>query len=146
MGEYGDDTSVIFNYNQDFTVDVGIHLQWESKEMIQILDRGTYDFSHLDFDAQNMEKVWVPDIYFPNEKKASLHKILMDNKMLRLYMDGMLSYITRYIIIKMTYGVIMVGRKVLPLTAAVSSLLRHCSDRFASTYFPDFQQLTVSQK
>lgn len=80
---------------QDFTVHIGLHLSWRNDDLISKIRTIAYEFEYLDFDAQNMEKVWVPDIYFPNEKKASIHNIMMANKMLRLYKDSTVRYIVR---------------------------------------------------
>ncbi|XP_045204896.2 glycine receptor subunit alpha-2-like [Mercenaria mercenaria] len=78
--------------NMDFTVDMSLHLTWKNAELMNQISRLNIDIDYLDFDALNMEKVWVPDIYFPNEKKAAVHNIMMANKMLRLYRDNTVSY------------------------------------------------------
>lgn len=78
--------------DMDFTVDLGLHLSWKNNRLLNELMRLKANFDYLDFDALNMEKVWVPDIYFPNEKTAAVHDIMMANKMLRLYKDSTFSY------------------------------------------------------
>ena len=80
---------------QDFTVDLSVHFTWESNEIANLMEQHDIQFEFLDLDAQNMDIVWVPDIYFPNEKKAEVHKIMMSNKMLRIYKSGLVSYIIR---------------------------------------------------
>ncbi|KAL4229686.1 Glycine receptor subunit alpha-3 [Mactra antiquata] len=84
--------------DMDFTVDIGLHLSWKNDELMTQIRTGKYEFDYLDFDAQNMDKVWVPDIYFPNEKKAALHNIMMANKMLRLNKDSTISYTIRVLL------------------------------------------------
>merc|ERR1711884_580228 len=32
--------------------------------------------------------MWMPDIFFPNEKRASIHEITVPNKLMRLYPNG----------------------------------------------------------
>ncbi|XP_052793559.1 glycine receptor subunit alpha-2-like isoform X2 [Mya arenaria] len=81
--------------DMDFTVDLKLHLTWKNPHIINNFKSIKVDFDYLDFDAQNMQKVWVPDIYFPNEKRAAVHTIMMDNKMLRLYSDSTVKYIIR---------------------------------------------------
>ena len=78
---------------KDFTVGLIIHLQWEDHRLLN--KAHIYDFDYIDFDAHNMEKIWVPDIYFPNEKKAKFHKIMMSNRMLRLFKNETVSYNAR---------------------------------------------------
>ncbi|XP_060600727.1 glycine receptor subunit alpha-2-like isoform X1 [Ruditapes philippinarum] len=78
--------------HMDFTADIGLHLTWKDTKLMENIRQYKYTFDYLDFDALNMEKVWVPDIYFPNEKKAAVHNIMMANKMLRLYKNSTVSY------------------------------------------------------
>ncbi|KAK3596517.1 hypothetical protein CHS0354_021021 [Potamilus streckersoni] len=42
-----------------------------------------------------MEEVWVPDLYFVNEKKASFHKVTVPNKLMHIYPDGRTQYSIR---------------------------------------------------
>ncbi|XP_005110241.2 glycine receptor subunit alpha-2 [Aplysia californica] len=35
-----------------------------------------------------MEQLWMPDLYFINEKEASLHDVTITNKLLHIYRDG----------------------------------------------------------
>ena len=49
----------------------------------------------LEFDSQNIERIWVPDLFFPNEKKASFHEVMITNQMSRLYGDASILYISR---------------------------------------------------
>lgn len=80
--------------NMDFTATILLHLSWYdhrfSKYEIKNIDEG-----FVEIDAKNLEKLWVPDLYFPNEKRAYYHNVLMPNKMLRIYKGGDVSYSTR---------------------------------------------------
>lgn len=80
--------------NMDFTATVLLHLSWYdhrfSQYHIESLNEG-----YVEIDAKNLEKLWVPDIYFPNEKNAYYHNVLMANKMLRIYRGGDVTYTTR---------------------------------------------------
>ncbi|KAL5007862.1 hypothetical protein ScPMuIL_016668 [Solemya velum] len=42
-----------------------------------------------------MTYIWVPDLYFANEKKASFHDVTVPNKMIHLYEDGKILYRSR---------------------------------------------------
>ena len=79
---------------QDFTATILLHLSWYdhrfSSFQIKNLDEG-----HVEIDAKNLEKLWVPDLYFPNEKRAYYHNVLMPNKMLRIFKGGDVTYSTR---------------------------------------------------
>ena len=41
------------------------------------------------------DKIWMPDVFFRNEKKASYHYITTPNRLLTLYNDGRLWYVTK---------------------------------------------------
>jgi gamma-aminobutyric acid receptor subunit alpha len=43
----------------------------------------------------SIEKFWLPDIYFPNEKSGSMHVITLPNKSIRIYPNGTVRYLSR---------------------------------------------------
>ena len=54
-------------------------------------------FSLLELDNALMSKVWVPDLFFPSEKKAEVHKVTVPNRLMHIYPDGRIVYSQRYI-------------------------------------------------
>lgn len=57
---------------------------------------GLIDSTYLELDARLIKDVWVPDLYFTNEKKASFHDVTVPNLMMHLYEDGRIVYRLRY--------------------------------------------------
>ena len=53
-------------------------------------------FSLLELDNALMSKVWVPDLFFPSEKKAEVHKVTVPNRLMHIYPDGRIVYSQRY--------------------------------------------------
>ena len=51
---------------------------------------------YFELDSRFMVKVWVPDLYFTNEKRANFHSVTVPNKMLHLYNNGCIRYRLRY--------------------------------------------------
>lgn len=43
----------------------------------------------------NIEKFWIPDTYFPNEKSGTTHSITLPNKSVRIYSNGTVRYFSR---------------------------------------------------
>ncbi|XP_052792417.1 glycine receptor subunit alpha-2-like isoform X2 [Mya arenaria] len=80
--------------NMDFTATVLLHLSWYDHRFSQFQIKNIAD-GYVEIDAKNLEKLWVPDLYFPNEKRAYYHNVLMPNKMLRVYKGGDVTYSTR---------------------------------------------------
>lgn len=41
------------------------------------------------------EKIWKPDVFFRNEKKAEFHKVTTPNRLLTLYSNGTVWYVSK---------------------------------------------------
>ena len=54
---------------------------------------------YLELDANLIKSIWVPDLYFTNEKVASFHDVTVPNKMLHLYSDGRIVYRLRFVVV-----------------------------------------------
>ncbi|KAL5012330.1 hypothetical protein ScPMuIL_010881 [Solemya velum] len=91
---YVDSFDSINEATMDFTVSALLHLTWDDHRFTSFFKTDNND-SFIEFDSKNLEKLWVPDIYFSNEKTASFHDVFMPNKMLRIYAGMRMSYISR---------------------------------------------------
>ncbi|XP_025088017.1 LOW QUALITY PROTEIN: glycine receptor subunit alpha-2-like [Pomacea canaliculata] len=49
----------------------------------------------LELDTRVIDKLWVPDIYFRNEKSASVHNVTVPNRLLHLHKNGTVLYSSR---------------------------------------------------
>ena len=45
--------------------------------------------------AQSIEKMWVPDLFFPNEKSAKFHDVTVTNKVMKIHPNGTVRYSAR---------------------------------------------------
>lgn len=79
--------------NMDFTVGILLYLEWKDPRFVSWIKQG--ESNRVSFDYKSMERLWVPDIYFPNEKEASLHKVFVPNKLLTVNSAGVVSYTSR---------------------------------------------------
>ncbi|XP_038050385.1 glycine receptor subunit alphaZ1-like [Patiria miniata] len=53
------------------------------------------NYSTLPYISSGMsvaEKIWVPDLFFANEKRASFHEVTVHNRLIRVYPDGDIFY------------------------------------------------------
>ena len=66
-------------------------LRWELKPPYDHLDK-------VNFGSEHFDRVWLPDTFFRNEKKAKIHDVTVPNKMLRLHNDGKMFYITKSVL------------------------------------------------
>lgn len=56
----------------------------------------SYGIDVIELDTKIMERIWVPDVYFVNEKQATMHDVTVPNKMMYLYPNGLVLYSARY--------------------------------------------------
>ncbi|KAK7505254.1 hypothetical protein BaRGS_00003416, partial [Batillaria attramentaria] len=49
----------------------------------------------LEVGTKMMEDIWLPDLYFVNDKEAKIHDVTMANRMLHIYRNGTISTSTR---------------------------------------------------
>lgn len=75
----------------DFGLTFIMRLRWQDPRMMfpdiegeKMLDNKTI----LTMDLKFLEELWVPDVFFANEKSANVHKITSDNKRLRIDSAG----------------------------------------------------------
>ena len=51
--------------------------------------------SVLSLDARLADTLWLPDLFFTNEKKAYFHDVTKPNRFIRLYSNGTVYYSMR---------------------------------------------------
>ncbi|XP_069133671.1 glycine receptor subunit alpha-2-like [Argopecten irradians] len=73
----------------DYTMNMFIQQEWYDPRL-QFF--GLIDSTYLELDSKLINDVWVPDLYFANEKKASFHEVTVPNRMMHLYEDGRIIY------------------------------------------------------
>lgn len=49
----------------------------------------------LELDQKMIEKIWVPDSFFPQEKRAKIHTVTVPNRLLHIHKDGTVVYSMR---------------------------------------------------
>lgn len=74
-------------------MEVILHLTWNDNRLAKKFESFNVDFVELG--AQKMTNFWVPDIFFPNEKRAAFHNVMSHNKMIRLHRNQSVHFITR---------------------------------------------------
>eukprot|EP00058_Branchiostoma_floridae_P005571 XP_002591059.1 hypothetical protein BRAFLDRAFT_69386 [Branchiostoma floridae] len=73
--------------NMDYMVTIFLRQYWQD---IRLSFEGTN--ANLTLDGRLSDRLWVPDLFIPNSKQAFLHKVTVDNKLLRLHPDGTVLY------------------------------------------------------
>ncbi|XP_066275719.1 gamma-aminobutyric acid receptor subunit beta-1-like [Branchiostoma lanceolatum] len=73
--------------NMDYMVTIFLRQYWQDN---RLAFEGTT--ANLTLDGRLSDRLWVPDLFIPNSKQAFLHKVTVDNKLLRLHPDGTVLY------------------------------------------------------
>lgn len=79
----------ISEQSMDFTINAFVEQEWCDPRLIFY---GMLNDDYFELDSKFMVKVWVPDLYFTNEKRANFHDVTVPNKMLHLYKNGCIKY------------------------------------------------------
>ncbi|XP_034299974.2 glycine receptor subunit alpha-2-like isoform X2 [Magallana gigas] len=109
------DAGIAPDYEKDVATEVDVQLEITSIDSISAISmdysmnvflRQTWrdsrlNFSHisnisvLELDQRRIGDVWIPDLFFKNEKSASFHTITVPNKLLHIYNNGSVIYSIR---------------------------------------------------
>ncbi|KAK3100578.1 hypothetical protein FSP39_022065 [Pinctada imbricata] len=81
----------IDDYTMDFKMTFFLRLRWYDPR----LTFPDGNVSRLELDTGTMSKIWVPDLYIVNEKKADVHDVTVPNKLMHIYPDGLVVYSMR---------------------------------------------------
>lgn len=84
--------SRLFLYFKDFSMSFFVRQRWVDNRLNYT---PTLNMSRLELDTKRMSNVWVPDLYFVNEKKADVHHVTVPNKLMHIYPDGLVVYSMR---------------------------------------------------
>lgn len=49
---------------------------------------GLFDDDSVTVHPSMLGKLWLPDLFFANEKIANFHKVTQENKLVRIYKNG----------------------------------------------------------
>ncbi|CAH1257292.1 GABRB3 [Branchiostoma lanceolatum] len=77
----------ISEVNMDYTITVFLRQYWRDERLAFAGSNHS-----LSLDGRLAEKLWVPDTFIPNAKESFLHKVTVDNKLIRLFPDGGILY------------------------------------------------------
>ena len=78
---------------QDYSVNIYLRQSWLDERLNY---KDIYpDIDKLTLDSKLLEKIWVPDLFFPNEKQAQSHCVTVPNRLIRISPDGTVLYSSR---------------------------------------------------
>lgn len=72
-------------------MDIILRQKWEDMR----LKFEHFTTTSLELDQKMIEKIWVPDSFFPQEKQAKIHEVTVPNRLLHIYKNGTVVYSMR---------------------------------------------------
>lgn len=78
--------------NMDYAMSFYFRQRWIDERLRY---NESYGIDVIELDTKIMERIWVPDVYFVNEKQATMHDVTVPNKMMYLYPNGLVLYSAR---------------------------------------------------
>jgi len=79
---------------QDFSLSMYLRQQWHDSRLMFDAQRNNNN-SKLKLGDDGWTKIWVPDVFFCNEKTASFHHVSTPNRLLFLHDNGRVWYVTK---------------------------------------------------
>lgn len=84
--------SSISDSTMDYTMTMFLRQRWIDTRLSYT---PIQEVRSLELDTKVMDKIWVPDLYIQNEKKANFHDVTTPNKLVHLYSNGKVFYSVR---------------------------------------------------
>lgn len=76
---------------KEYTIDIFFAQTWYDRRL-----KFNSTIKVLRLNSNMVGKIWIPDTFFRNSKKADAHWITTPNRMLRIWNDGRVLYTLRY--------------------------------------------------
>lgn len=80
-----------------------LRMYWQDERLAYI---NTGYKKRLALNAKMVQHMWIPDIYFVNEKSGIKHDLTKENEVVRLWPDGRVFHSMRYVTPKSSMAVI----------------------------------------
>ncbi|GCB64292.1 hypothetical protein scyTo_0007518 [Scyliorhinus torazame] len=75
----------------DYRLNIFLRQQWNDPRLAY----SEYPDDSLDLDPSMLDSIWKPDLFFANEKGANFHEVTTENKLLRIFKNGVVLYSIR---------------------------------------------------
>ena len=86
---------LIFSELKDYSLDIYFRQFWVDKRLA--FDLSSDNIYELVVGADMLSKIWLPDTYIANDRKAYFHRATVLNKFIRINPEGQVLYSIRYL-------------------------------------------------
>ena len=85
--------AILFRF-QDYSLNMYLRQEWSDPRLA--FDPAYNDGSDkLKLGDGYWERIWTPDVFFRNEKKAAFHGVTTPNRLINLHADGTVWYVSK---------------------------------------------------
>ncbi|PAA54458.1 hypothetical protein BOX15_Mlig021793g1 [Macrostomum lignano] len=95
LGIYINSFYSISEQTMDYSVNIYLRQQWYDPRLRFNKSEISDNKDCVKLEDKIWEKLWVPDVFFRNEKKADFHHVTIPNRFINLYPDGKLWYVMK---------------------------------------------------
>ena len=81
--------------SQEYTVDIYLRQIWNDSRLDWSAIALGDEQKHLVLPPMSIERIWIPDLFFSNEKNSYFHDITVPNKYIRIGRGGEVLYSVR---------------------------------------------------
>lgn len=75
---------------QDFQMDVYFRQKWSDPRLAF-----TEQEAPVIIGPKALSNIWTPDLFFPNEKSADIHEVMLANQVMKVFPNGTVRYSSR---------------------------------------------------
>ncbi|XP_013383341.1 glycine receptor subunit alpha-1 [Lingula anatina] len=95
LGVYVNSFYSIREQTMDYSVSIYLRQSWADPRLAFAPNASLGIGTMIKLDNTFYQRIWIPDVYFRNEKKASFHTVTIHNRLMYLYSNGTVWYVTK---------------------------------------------------
>ena len=80
---------------QEYSLNFYLRQAWQDPRLRFDDPQHGVTVKEIKLEAGTWDKIWIPDVFFRNEKRAMFHSVTIPNRLLRLNATGHLWYVTK---------------------------------------------------
>jgi len=82
-------------FEQDYSVSMYLRQNWRDQRLRYTSTN--IKSKEIRLGEGSWDRIWVPDTFLRNEKRANFHEVTVNNRLLRLNSTGYLWYVIKYV-------------------------------------------------
>ncbi|ELT89100.1 hypothetical protein CAPTEDRAFT_216689 [Capitella teleta] len=85
-----EDFGPVDEVTMEFGLEIYFRQRWHDPRLAY-----TESLPHIAIPSHYMQQIWIPDLFFPNEKSGSIHTVLYPNQVIKIFPEGLVRYSAR---------------------------------------------------